>query len=211
MYVHGRSNIKMLHKYLSAVLMLMLIGEGRIIFRHVVMLLWPYFCVLLHYAEYIILSAVDCQCEQNFVFPSANFPQIPDDVDYDHSLCFDCSANSFTLVTMGNPQTPVNMNTSLVMISTTFVPGRFVLVIPVPRNAFGSDSATIACSGNSFRISELGEKSTIILTVHKSVRSDNNRCNSSIKFNVLFFFCFFFSVQSTYTQSQWFNISSRRS
>ena len=50
------------------------------------------------------------------------------------------------------------MNTSLVMISTTLVPGRFVLVIPDPRSALGSDYATIfACSGNSFRISELGE------------------------------------------------------
>ena len=108
------------------------------------------------YAEHLILFAVDCQCEQNFIFPGINLPQISDDVDYDHSLCFDCSANSFTLEAMGNPQTPVNMNTSLVTISTTLVPGRFVLVIPVPRNAFGSDSATIACSGNSFRISELG-------------------------------------------------------
>ena len=109
------------------------------------------------YAEHTSpFFAVDSQCEQNFIFPDGSFPQISDDVDYDHSLCFDCSANSFTLEAMGNPQTPVNMNTSLVMISTTLVPGRFVLVIPVPRNAFGSDSATIACSGNSFRISELG-------------------------------------------------------
>ena len=120
-------------------------------------------CVLLYImlSIHLILSAVNSQCEQNFIFPVGSFPQIPDDVDYDHSLCFDCSANSFTqLVVMGNPQTPVNMNTSLVMISTTLVPGRFVLVIPVPRNAFGSDSATIACSGNSFRIPELGEERT---------------------------------------------------
>ena len=59
---------------------------------------------------------------------------------------------------MGGSQVPVTMNTSLVMISTTLVPGRFVLVIPDPRSALGSGYATIfACSGNSFRISELGE------------------------------------------------------
>ena len=115
---------------------------------------------IIFYAELFLLSAVGCQCEQNFVFPPANFPQIPDDVDYNHSLCFTCSENSFTLETMGNPLTPMNMNTSLVMISTTLVPGKFVLVIPDPRSALGSGSATIACYSNSFRISELGEERT---------------------------------------------------
>ena len=123
-------------------------------------------CVVLYMLNmHLILSAVDSQCEQNFIFPDPTFPQIPYDVDYDHSLCFVCSANSFTLEAMGNPQTPVNMNTSLVMISTTLVPGRFVLVIPDPRSALGSGYATIACSGNSFRISELGELSTIIFDI----------------------------------------------
>ena len=140
---------------------LQFIGEGRIYIYtmasccHQIFVAFVYFCIIM-LSMHLILSAVDSQCEQNFIFPDGSFPQIPDDVDYDHLLCFDCSANSFTLMAMGNPQMPVNMNTSLVMISTTLVPGRFVLVIPVPRNAFGSDSATIACSGNSFRISELG-------------------------------------------------------
>ena len=123
---------------------------------------------LVYHTAHLILSAVDCQCEQTFVFPGINFPQIPDDVDYDHPLCFDCSQNSFTLQAMGGSQIPVTTNTSLVMISTTLVPGRFVLVIPVPRSLLGSGSGTFACSGNSFRISELGEKRTIILTVHTS-------------------------------------------
>ena len=57
---------------------------------------------------------------------------------------------------MGNPLTPVTMNTSLVMISTTLVPGKFVLVITDPHSALGS--FIIACSSNSFRISELGEE-----------------------------------------------------
>ena len=61
---------------------------------------------------------------------------------------------------MGNPQMPVNMNTSLVMISTTLVPGKFVLVIPDPHSALGSDFATISCNGESYRISELGEERT---------------------------------------------------
>ena len=61
---------------------------------------------------------------------------------------------------MGGPQTPVTMNTSLIMISITLVPGKFVLVIPDPRSALGSGSATIACYSNSFRISELGEERT---------------------------------------------------
>ena len=61
---------------------------------------------------------------------------------------------------MGNPLTPVNMNTSLIMISTTLVPGKFVLIIPDPRSALGSGSATIACNGESYLISELGEERT---------------------------------------------------
>ena len=69
---------------------------------------------------------------------------------------------------MGNShQVPVNMNTSHVMISTTVVPGKFVLVIPDPRSALGSGSATIACSGESYCISELGEDDVLILTLHK--------------------------------------------
>ena len=125
--------------------------------------------VLLYYGELqLIFSAVNCQCEQNFVFPGFNLPQIQDDVDYNHSLCFTCNTNSFTLEAMGNSQTPVIMNTSLVMISTTLVSGKYVLVIPVPRSALGSDSATIACSGESYHISELGEERTL-LTVYTSV------------------------------------------
>ena len=64
---------------------------------------------------------------------------------------------------MGNPQTPVTMNTSLVMISTTLIPGKFVLMIPEPRSVLGSGSGTFVCSINSYRITELGEKSTIII------------------------------------------------
>ena len=107
---------------------------------------------------HLILSAVDCQCEQNLVLPGFNFPQIKDNVDYNHSLCFTCNQNSFRIEAMGNPQTPVNMNTSLVMISTTLIPGKFVLVMPDPRSALGSGSATIACDGESYLISELGEE-----------------------------------------------------
>ena len=126
-------------------------------------------CVLLYYGELqLICSAVNCQCEQNFVFPGFNLPQIQDNVDYNHFLCFTCNTKSFTLQAMGNPQTPITMNTSLVMISTTLVSGKFVLVIPVPRSALGSDSATIACSSESYHISELGEE-RILLTVHTSV------------------------------------------
>ena len=61
---------------------------------------------------------------------------------------------------MGGPQTPVTMNTSLIMISITLVPGKFVLVIPDPRSALGSESATIACNGESYLVFELGEERT---------------------------------------------------
>ena len=161
----------MLHKectYLSAVLILVLIGEGRIYLCHAWRLaVINFFPLLVYFYNYmlsmhLILSAVDSQCEQNFVFPDIMLPLILVDVDYNHSLCFTCNHNSFTLEAMGNPQTPVTMNTSLVMISTTLVPGKFVLVIPNPRNALGSGSGTFACSINSYRITELGEKSTII-------------------------------------------------
>ena len=67
---------------------------------------------------------------------------------------------------------PVTMNTSSVMISTTLVPGKFVLVIPVPRDApaLGSNPNTIiACSGNSFRISELGVCVCVCVCVHAHV------------------------------------------
>ena len=156
MYVVGGWNINMFQEcsYLpAAVLILVLIGEGRILF-------------LLFLCTFILCwashnnSAVDCQCEQNFVLPGWNLPQIHDSVDYNHSVCFTCNQNSFTLEAMGNPQMPVNINTSLVMISTTLVPGKFVLVIPDPRSALGSDSATTACDGESFRISKLGEERT---------------------------------------------------
>ena len=162
----------MLHKecaYLSAVLTLVLIGEGTIYLRHAwrlaVINFFRFLCtfiIIIMLSIHLILSAVDSQCEQNFVFPDVTFPLILVDVDYNHSLCFTCNHNSFTLQAMGNPQTPVTMNTSLVMISTTLVPGKFVLVIPDPRNALGSGSGTFACSINSYRSTELGEKSTII-------------------------------------------------
>ena len=90
-------------------------------------------CVLLYYAEHLTLSAADCQCEQNFVLPGFNLPQIEEKADYNHSLCFICYQNSFAIEAMGNAQTPITMNTSLVMILTTLVPARFVLVIPDPR------------------------------------------------------------------------------
>ena len=120
------------------------------------------------FAEHLTLYAVDCLCEQNFVFPGFNLPQIPEDVDYNHSLCFTCNQNSsFILEAMDNPQMRVNVNTSHLMISTTLVLGKLVLVIPDPHSALGSGSATIACSGESYRISELGEERTqCILTVH---------------------------------------------
>ena len=65
---------------------------------------------------------------------------------------------------MGAPQMPVNMNTSLVMISAILVPGKFVLVIPYPRSLIGSDEAAVTCSGESYRISELGEYTTLEIT-----------------------------------------------
>ena len=132
-----------------------------------------------YYTEHLTLSAVDCQCEQNFVLPGFNLPQIQDDVDYNHSLCFTCNQNTFILEAMGGPQVPVNMNTSLVMISTTLVPGKFVLVIPDPHSAIGSGSATIACNGEAYLISKLGEKRTYVSadSACKYI-SDNNKCNS---------------------------------
>ena len=140
-------------------------------------------------SEHLIHSAVDCQCEQNLVLPGFDLPQIQDYVDYNHSLCFTCNQNSFFLEAMGNGQTLVNMNTSLVMISTTLVPGKFVLVIPDPHNALGSDSATIACSGESYHISELGKRTQcIIINIAYNYTSSagNIKCNGLVKCNVLF-------------------------
>ena len=119
-------------------------------------------CVLLYYAEHLTrtLSAADCQCEQNFILPGFNLPQIEEKADYNHSLCFICHQNSFAIEAMENAQTPITMNTSLVMISTILVPTRFVLVIPDPRGALGNRSATISCSGESYLISELSEERT---------------------------------------------------
>ena len=116
--------------------------------------------VLLYCAEHLILSAANCQCEQNFVLPGFDLPQIEGKADYNHSLCFICHQNSFSIEAMGNAQKPVTMNTSLVMISTTLVPARFVLVIPDPRSALGNGSAAIACDGESYLISELSEERT---------------------------------------------------
>ena len=106
------------------------------------------------------LQLIANACKQNLFLPGFNLPQIEEKADYNHSLCFICHQNSFTIEAMGNAQKPITMNTSLVMISTTFVPARFVLVIPNPRGVLGNGSATISCSGESFLISELSEERT---------------------------------------------------
>ena len=85
----------MLHKectYLSAVLILVLIGEGRIYLCHAWRLaVINFFPLLVYFYNYmlsmhLILSAVDNQCEQNFVFPDILFPLILVDADYNYSL-----------------------------------------------------------------------------------------------------------------------------
>ena len=64
----------------------------------------------------------------------------------------------FVLDRFGLFPTPVTMNTSDVMVSTIITPGRFTLLIPVPRNVLSSAGANvISCGGESYRINELGK------------------------------------------------------
>ena len=109
-------------------------------------------------SDYLITAGYGL-CEQNFVMPGINLPQIQDNIDYDVSLCFTCNLDEFTLQAMGNTnQVPVTGNSTVtgVMISTTLVMNKYVLVIPVPRTPFGSVQAIIACNGESYLVRELG-------------------------------------------------------
>ena len=135
-------------------------------------------------SDYLIPAGYG-QCEQNFVLPGFNLPQIQDNVDYDVSLCFTCNQNSFLVEVIGSGggQMSVTSNSSVpgVMLSTTFVPGKFVLVIPVPQIPFNSSSATIACAGESYRISKLGVCSMCVslfvcLSVHICMCSTYGLC-----------------------------------
>ena len=55
------------------------------------------------------------------------------------------------------------MNTSHVMISTTLVPGKFVLVIPVSQSALDSDTVTVNCIESYHYAQTRCEEITIII------------------------------------------------
>ena len=108
----------------------------------------------------LIFSTGDCQCQQNFAYPGANFNQ-EHAIIYDISTCLRCDENTFTILVAGSgvSPAPLTSSTSGVTIIPPVVRGtQYTLMIPVPRDVLSNTADTIiGCGSEDIRFSELGK------------------------------------------------------
>ena len=107
-----------------------------------------------------VFSIGDCQCQQNFAYPGANFNQ-DHAIIYDISTCLRCEENSFTILVAGSGVSPApltNSNPSVAIIPPVVRGTQYTLMIPVPRDVLSNTADTvIGCGSEDIRFSELGK------------------------------------------------------